>query len=397
MVRKIALWTILGIFSLGCVTGFVILVQNAVKTESIRSGVKENRAKKARQAQGPIVIGVAGGWGKGFTSVQNGVQLAMEEINRSGGVLGRPLETVFRDDQMAIAAGIQVAQEFSENLDMVAVIGHMTSTVSLVTSLIYEYNGVLMLSPLATNPSLTQQGRRFVFRNIATNDVFGSGLADYAFRQGYRRIAIYYLQDTYSRGLANIFERRCYELGITIVDRLPYEPTDKENDFSADLELWKKQFNFDALMLAGQMPQISKVITEIRQVGITEPIISGDSLDNTSLIQLAGKAAKGITFASTFDPEGQQPEVTAFIKAYDNKYNTLPDRNAAQGYDALRLLAHVIKKGGSTVPEHMAATLRETRNWQGATGSQSFNANGDLMDAVIVLKEVKNGEFHVIH
>jgi branched-chain amino acid transport system substrate-binding protein len=396
MLRKITLWAVFGIFSVGCISWLAFLVIDAAKSESIRWGAKKIRAERALRGEGPIVIGVTGGWGNNYGSLLDGVKLALEEINRAGGVMGRPLEIVARDDRTTVATGMQVAQEFADNLDMVAVIGHPTSTVSLSTAVIYEYYGLLMLSPLASNPALTRQGRRLVFRNIPTDESDGIALAEHAARQGYKQVAIYYLQDDYSRGLANIFERRCYELGITIVDRLPYESTYKASDFAADFDLWQRQFNFDAILLAGLLPQAGEIIPLIRRAGMTAPILSGGSLENERLIRLAGKDAEGVVVVSTFDPYAQQAEVADFVKAFKKKYGTVPDRNAAQGYDALHLLAHVIKEGGSTVPETMAATLRKTTNWQGVTGPHIFDDKGDVLGKPMVIKAVKNGTFSSI-
>jgi branched-chain amino acid transport system substrate-binding protein len=396
MLRKITLWSLFGIFSLGCVTWLSFLVLDAAQSESIRWGAKKIRAERALRAKGPIVIGVAGGWESSYLAVLNGVNLAQDEINRDGTVLGRPLEIVPRDDRLAVATGMQVAQEFADNLDMVAVIGHPTSTVSLSTAVIYEYYGLLMLSPLASNPALTLQGRRLVFRNIPTDEADGVALAEHAAKQGYRRVAIYYLQDDYSRGLANIFERRCYELGITIVDRLPYESTYKASDFDADFDLWKRQFDFDAVLLAGLLPQAGDIVTRIRQAGITAPILSGGSLENERLIRMAGEDAEGVVVVSTFDPHARKAEVAAFVKAYREKYGSVPNRNAAQGYDALHLLAHVIREGGSTVPEVMAATLRKITNWQGVTGPHTFDDKGDVLGKPMVVKAIEDGSFQVV-
>jgi branched-chain amino acid transport system substrate-binding protein len=291
---------------------------------------------------------------------------------------------------------MQVAQEFADNLNMVAVIGHPTSTVSLATAVIYEYYGLLMLSPLASNPALTLQNRRLVFRNIPTDEADGVALAEHAARQGYRRVAIYYLQDDYSRGLANIFERRCYELGITIVDRLPYESIYQESDLAADFDLWQRQFQFDAILLAGLLPQAGEIIPLIRRSGITVPILSGGSLNNEQLLKVAGEAAEGVVVVSTFDPTAHQAEVADFIKAYDAKYGTVPDRNAAQGYDALHLLAHAIREGGSTVPETMAATLRTVADWPGVTGPHTFDDKGDVIGKPMVIMAVRDGSFHAV-
>lgn len=396
MLRKFSLWIVFGVFSISCITWLVFLVLSAAKSESIRWGAKKIRAEQAMEATGAIVIGVAGGWQNNYLPLLNGVQLAMEEINQNGGVLGRPVEIIPEDDQMNVATGMRIAQDFADNLQMVAVIGHPNSKVSLSTAVIYEYYGLLMLSPLSTNPALTRQGRKLIFRNIPTDEIDGVNLAEYAAQKGYRRIAIYYLQDDYSRGLANIFERRCYELGLSIIDRLPYESTYKKIDFAADFNLWQRQFKFDALLLAGLLPQAGEIVSQIRQAGITTPILSGGSLDSIDLIRIAGPDAEGVVVVSTFDPNDPRKEVVSFVKAYEDKYGSIPNRNAAQGYDALRLLAHVIKESGSTVPEDMAAKLRTVKGWQGVTGPHFFNDNGDVLGKPMVVKSVKEGMFHIV-
>jgi branched-chain amino acid transport system substrate-binding protein len=395
MLRKIILWTLFGIFSVGCITWLAFLVLDASRSESVRWGAKKIRSERALRAKGPIVIGVAGDWQDSDVALLNGIKLALEEINTRGGVLARPLELVIRDDRMSVKIGRQIAQEFAENLDMVAVIGHPNSTVSLATAVMYEYYGLLMLSPLASNPALTLQGRQLVFRNIPTDEADGQALAEHAAAEGYQRIAIYYQQDDYARGLANIFERRCYELGIAIVDRLPYEVTYQERDFAADFDLWQRQFDFEAILLAGQLPVAGEIIPLIRRAGITVPILSGNSLDNDLLFRLAGTAAEGVTVVSSFDPGRPQAEVTAFVKNFEKKYGTIPDLDAAQGYDALHLVAHAITMGGSTVPEKMAATLRHVVNWPGVTGLHTFDDKGDVVGKGMVIKHVRDGSFRV--
>ncbi len=396
MLKKIAFWSFFSVFSVSCIAWLAVLVMDAAQSESIRWGAKKNRAERARKATGPIVIGVAGGWKKGYQPLLNGVNMARDEINRQGGLLNRPISVIPMDDEMSVVTGMRVAQEFSDNQNMVAVIAHPNSKVSLSTAVIYEYYGLLMLSPLSTNPALTRQGRSLIFRNIPSDDADGVTLAEYAAEQGYQRVAIYYLRDDYSRGLANIFERRCYELGISIVDRLPYESTYKPIDYSGDFNLWKRQFKFDAVMLAGFLPQAADVIKTMRKAGITVPILSGGSLDNNELITRAGEDAENLIVVSTFDAQAANEKVASFVSNYQQKFNQLPNRNAAQGYDALYLLAHVIKTTGSTVPTEMADTLHSVTDWVGVTGPHTFDADGDVHGKPMILKKVQNGQFQIL-
>ena len=397
MIRKVIVWTLFSLFSVLCITWLTILVVHASNYESIRWGAKKIRAELAQKARGPIYIGLTGALNGDEKALLNAVMMAQDEINKRGGVLGRPIEIIPKDDQTDVTAGMRVAQEFADRLDVVAVIGHTTSMVSLSTAVIYEYYGVLMLSPTSTNPALTRQGRRLVFRNIPTDEADGITLANYAAAQGYKRVAIYYLQDDYSRGLSNIFENRCYDLNLSIVDRLSYESTYKETDFATDFNLWKRQFEFDAILLAGFLPQAGEVIKQIRKAGINVPVLCGNSMDDQLLLHNYGKAADNTVVVSSFDAGSSRQEVQQFLKMYTARFGIIPDLNAAQGYDALNLLAFVIKECGSTIPRKMADKLRTVRNWQGVTGPHTFNEQGDVIGKPMVLKIVKDGKFEVIY
>jgi branched-chain amino acid transport system substrate-binding protein len=396
MIRKWIMWTLFAIFSTICIVWLTMLVVNAVRSESLRRGARELRATRAAKSTGPILIGAAGDWNSIYGQILQGIDLAAEEINRGGGVLGRQIRIVAKDDNASIVTGIKVAQELSDNIDLVAVIGHPNSPVSIAASTIYEYYGLLMLSPISSTPKLTRQGHKLVFRNIPTDLDVGEHLAEFASRKGYRRIAIYYHQEDYARELANIFEKRAEELGIEIVDRLHYDYTYKAADFLNDFSLWKKQFKLDAMLLAGRLPLAADCIPEIRKAGLDIPILSGMSLDNETLFKRAGDAAENTIVASSFDPDDKRPEAIAFNRVFRAKYGVVPNRYAAQGYDAVRLLAYVIQKGGSTVPAKMAETLRAVRNWQGVTGPHTFDKYGDVSGKPLMMKVVRNGRFQLL-
>lgn len=393
MIRKFIIWGLFGVFAAVCIVWLGFLVFNASKSESLRWGAKKMRAEHALESKDTIYIGAAGAWKGIYGSVLNGINLAAENINTKGGVTGKKIKIIPKDDEMSMTKGMDVAQQFADDMRIVAVIGHPTSMVSLSTSVIYEYYGILMLSPLATNPALTNQGRMLVFRNIPSDEADGVALADYAASKGMKRIVIYYLQDDYARGLANIFERRCYELGITIADRLPYDANYRPTDFLADISLWKRQYSFDGILLAGFLPQAGEIISQIRKAEIKTPILSGGSLDSKRLIETAGAAADNTVVVSTFDPSSKLKEVEEFVKEYAAQYGEEPDRNAAQGYDSLMLIAHAIESANSSEPEKIADSLRNVKNWKGVTGSHTFNDRGDVTGKKLVVKKVIQGQF----
>lgn len=354
--------------------------------------IPEERASRASEApaDAPIQIGV--GWPlQSLPRFNWGINMAVEEINAAGGVLGRPLLTIKQDDRSDVTQGRLIAQQFADNLDLVAVIGHSDSFVSLPASATYQFAGLLMLSPGSTNPALTMQGFDLVFRNVPTDDDIGRQLATYALTAGYRRMLILYQNDTYGRELGNVFERYAARFGIEIVDRRSY--VEGQGTFAPILKLWKK-LPFDAIFVAGNAPEAAIFIREARAADITQPILGGNGLDSPELLSAGGAAVEGVVVASFFHPD--LPTARDFTARFQATYGVLPDAAAAQGYDAVHLLAYAIEQAGSVVPAEIAAALHTVSRWSGVTGTHTFNERGDVVNKPIVLKVVQNGDFQFL-
>lgn len=356
-----------------------------------RTDPASSRAARAEQAKGDIVIGVGapftGDLAQFGTSMINGVMMAVEEINSAGGVLGRKITIEKGDDQAKANEGTLVAQRFAGNPDMVAVLGHFNSSISHPASAIYQSYGLLMLTPASTNPIITQQGFNLVFRNLPNDDENGRQLADFAVRQGYKRLAIYFANNTYGKGLADVFEARAKEQGIAIIDRQSYDPG-RDEDFRAVLTNWKGA-NLDAICIAGETPKAANIISQARELGINVPVMGGDGLASSELWELGGPAAEGTFVVQYFHPSDTRAEVVAFNEKYQKAHGRLPDVWAAQAYDAMKVLAAAMEKAGSTVPAKVADALR-TIEWQGVTGHHAFDQKGDVIGKKVVITVVRN-------
>ncbi len=353
----------------------------------------EERALRAEKADGAIIIGAAAPWSAIQDRLWQGMEMAIQEINKKGGVLGRKIQVVRGDDEASVTRGQVIAQQFAENKDMVAVIGHYNSYVSVPTSIIYEYYGLLMLSPQSTSPRLTRQGFKLVFRNIPNDTAFGNELANFCARRGYKNMLIYHSNDEYGQELANAFEMQAEKNEIVILDRLDYDSLSNPRNFRKDLNYWKENFYFDAIFLAGVTPQVAWFIKEARNLGIMVPVVGGDGLDSPELLQIAGEKTDNTFVGSVFHPQQPDKNVLTFVKAFSEKYHAVPDTSAAQGYDAVKVLAHAMKKAGTTVPHKVADALRSMKNWEGVTGAHTFDENGDVVGKTISIKMVKNGRF----
>ena len=349
-----------------------------------------SRAQRAAAARGEIVVGVVWPWGGHKGSLWQGIELAAEEINAQGGILGRSLRIIKEDDEASLAKGRLIAQQFSENRDMVAVIGHLNSYIALPASSMYQAAGLLYLTPGASDYQINLQGHKRVFRSSPSNRSLGSRMAEYMAARGYRRVAIAYVKDKTSQGMANYFEQRARELGITIVDRRSYAISAEE--FGQLAHTWKDLYQFDAIFLAGNMPVAGHFIKTVRALGMTMPIVGGDGMDTPQLLQL-GALAEGVVVPEIYNANSPRPSVQHFETLFLKKYGHAADTFSAQGYDALQLVAQAMRQARSTVPDEVARALRATRQWQGVTGEATFDELGDMPERRVGQKVVRDGRF----
>jgi branched-chain amino acid transport system substrate-binding protein len=218
-------------------------------------------------------------------------------------------------------------------------------------------------------------------------------MAKYAYEKGCKRIVILYADDDYGRGLANAFEDQAMDKGITIVDRRSYFGDTKE--FKKLLNKWTI-LNYDAIFIADVMPRGAELIVQARAAGAEVPIMGGDGLDTARLWEIGGKSTENTVVASVFNPHDPSPEVQQFIADYQTKYGVAPDRGAARGYDAVKLLVYAINQAGSTVPDQIAQVLHATKLWPGATGLHTFDENGEIWDKAVGKKIMRNGQFEYL-
>lgn len=354
----------------------------------------ERRAARAAEARGEIVIGVVD-TSTAPSLFLEGIALAVDDLNQHGGVLGRKITTLLADDRGEIDKGQQVAKKFAGNQDVIAVVGHRYSSVAIPVSVIYEQHGILFMSPGAAHPNLTRYKGTFTFRNIPSDEEIGQQAAEFAYRHGFRKIVIFYERDDASKRLSEIFYTRADSLGIEIPTTRSYF-AEWETDFRNTLSDVKKDYIFDAMFIAGRLPTAGMLIRQARDMGITVPFLGSDGLDSPQLWTDAGRAAEGTMVATVFDPKQPTRLTRDFVKRFTEQYGVEPDTWAAQGYDAIQVLAYAIERNGSTVPIVMASTLRFLDRWEGVTGSYAFTLNGDITGKSIFFKIAKNGGFEFL-
>ncbi|HHV71397.1 MAG TPA: ABC transporter substrate-binding protein [Clostridia bacterium] len=326
------------------------------------------------------------------TKFLKGIELALEDLNAKG-VNGKKIKLEIADDQGNFKTAVDLAQEFSKNTRMVAVIGHWFSDICLPVSSIYEEAGMLTIVPTVSNPDLTGNGYKYVFQNIISDKRIAEKMCSYAKSQGYERVVVCYEDSSYGRNLTAVIEREAKEKGIRIVDRCSGLVT--EEQFKRAYDKWKA-LEFDAVLLALNMPEGGNYIKELRKVNKEVGIIAADGLDVGNFIELLGEDAEGVVIVTTYNPYRQASELDKFTQRYRDKYNEEPDVWAIQGYESLQLIAHAIEQTDSYSPAVLADYLRNMDPMRSVLGEISFNNYGEVEGKEVYGKIVTDGQFNYI-
>ncbi len=336
-----------------------------------------------------VTLGVAWPFEADTTLFEEGIDMAVEEINESGGIRGKKLLLLKADDASQTSKGLLVAQSLADNQSVMAVIGHRSSYVSIPASAIYEEAGLVMLSPASSAPELTGNGQKYIFRIIPSDAVLAQNLAEYLAEKEHKRIVLYYSDDYYGRGLADAVEDQFQQNGITIVDRF--------NDYTGAEELRRlrekwKAFGYDGIFVAAAMAQGGQFIHDAGQIGISTLFLGGNTLDSLQMSKQIGDQSSSLVIGSVFDPESSE-EAIDFSGRFIEKYGAKPDIYAALGYDAVNALVSALHNTESYSREEIAKELRKLGKWTGVCGEHEFSETGDEAGSLTVIKQFIDGTF----
>lgn len=353
----------------------------------------KSRAEKAIKAKGDIRIALV--WQEGLfkSYFYEGAELAAEEINRSGGILGRKIRTVRYNNQSAtVEKDLELAKKIATDDKLVAVVGHYIGTGAVRASVTYEYSGIVFMA-VTSIPSFSEHGFTHVFRNVLSDSVTGMELADFAKKRGISKIVIIDDRTVYGKGLADAFHERASRIGISVITRRSYNA--RGVDFKP-LFAEIRDLHFDAIFLGGSIPAAAYVIRQARLMGVTVPFIGGSGIDSPTFWDMAGKAAEGTIIPTAYHHDEKHLASQAFSRAFFARHHAYPDTWSAHGYDAIRALAAAMKQAGTTIPIVVASHLRFLENWYGALGKYSFTKEGEVSGDITEFQILHNGTYELL-
>jgi branched-chain amino acid transport system substrate-binding protein len=325
-------------------------------------------------------------------STHKGIILATDEQNSDGGLLGKQISILTEDDQGSQDQAITVVKKLIDQDGVCAMLGEVASTNSLAGGGVCQQEKIPMISPSSTNPAVTE-GRDYIFRVCFTDDFQGKVGAQFAIKQGWKKVALLTCEDSdYSKKLAEFFKQTFTQAGGQIVADETYYKADK--DCSAQLTRIAAA-NPDAVYLPGYYTNVVLILRQAREnVGLKAPFLGGDGWDSQETLAL-GAIADGCYFTNHYSPDDQRPSVQQFIKAYEAKYNgELPDAMAITGYDAAKVLFDSIRRADSTDPTAIRDAIAKTTDFPGAGGGITIDANHNARKPIVIL-EIQGGKTHL--
>jgi branched-chain amino acid transport system substrate-binding protein len=319
--------------------------------------------------------------------LENGTQAAVDAVNESGGVLGQKLRLLVKDDACDPKQGVAVANELGDG-SVFAVIGPTCSGTAIPASKIFNEEGIIMISPSATNPQLTEQGLPNVFRTCGRDDQQGQAIADYILHnKKTSAVAIIDDKTAYGHGIADEVKRSLNKGGIT--EKMRWSITRGERDY-ASLIAKMKENNVDVAFFGGYHTEAGLIVRQMRDAGMTALFISDDDLTTREFWSITGAAGEGAMMSFNPDPR-MLPEASDAVKRIRAK-GFEPEGLTLYSYAAVQALAEAVKRAGAWNYAKTAAALHQG-SYTTVVGDITFDAKGDLTNPDYILYRWSKGDY----
>lgn len=323
------------------------------------------------------------------------VEMAVKEINDIGGVNGRKIETIILDDQSEPSVSVNALKKLIYENKVDIVLGSPLSLASLAEMPVAEQAGMPLLVPVASSPTITKQGAKWMVAQMAVpDDVALANAATYAVRDlNLKRVAIIHENSDYGKGPAEAAAARVKELGGVVVAKETFNPAD--TDFLVILSKIKAT-NPDAMISMAQAVSAAPLVRQKSQVGLNVPLFVNQGNCSSVFIDQAGQFAEGTRSASFWSPFATDADSVKFVQNYVKfTGGKQPVQACAGAYDGIYLIADAVKKLGTTDKAKLQDYIRNVKDFKGVAGVYSFNEDGRNSMAMTII-QVQNGAWKVI-
>ncbi len=322
-------------------------------------------------------------------SARIGAELAVEQVNAAGGINGKNIELVIYDDQASPKESAPLAAKLITQDEVVAGISGSYSGATRAAATIYQENGTPYISAYAVHPDITRSGD-YVFRTSFMGEVQGrAGAKLVGEMMGKKRVSVITLANDFGKSLEAGFKEKAGEYGIEIIGEYDYSIKDRE--FGPIVSKVKAE-SPDAIYASGYFFTAGPLVTQLREAGVTAPVIGQEGYDGEMFIKIAGDAAEGVIITTSLDRDSNDPLAQAFITGFQAKSGYPADMVSASTHTAVLVLAEALKQVDPSDKAALRQAIAST-SINAATGNISFNKLGEVKKSVQV-QVVRDGGWH---
>lgn len=323
----------------------------------------------------------------------NGATLAVEEINKAGGINGKQIELLVEDSASKPEEGKAAAEKLASQ-GVVALVGEVASGITAQMKIVALEKGLPLVAVGATRTDLAENRNGLFFRVCYTDDFQGPVMAKFAYEElNLRRIALMTDQKApYSTGLSDSFRKKFEALGGKIVTEQFYQSG--ENQFTGQITN-AKAANPDGIFMSGYFPEVGPMARQIRQQGLSNVrLLGGDGWDSTELVSGGGDAIIGGFFCNHYNNTEDRPEVKEFLKKWEAKWGGTPGTTmGALGYDSIMLVADGLRRASAPESKALAEALESTEGFKGVSGAITLKGmNGNPPKRALVVEVTREGQ-----
>lgn len=327
-------------------------------------------------------------------AVDNGVKMAVEEINADGGVLGKQIEYIVYDEKGDATEAVNAYNKLVQSDNVVAIIGDVTSKPTLAVAQQAAKDKIPLITASGTAENITQAGEN-IFRACFIDPFQGELMASYASKKLEKKTAaiIYNISDDYSKGLYEAFEAAAGDLGIEVVQVEGYGKGTV--DFKAQLTNIKSK-NPDVIFLPVYYQDVALIAVQAKELGIEAQFLGADGWDGVigQVDESNMDAVNGAYFCSQYSAQSDDPNLQAFLSEYKETYGMDASQFAVLGYDAMKMLAQAISEAGSTDSAAITSAMAAI-DFTGLTGHMTFDENRNPVKSAAIT-QIDNGEYKFI-
>ena len=325
------------------------------------------------------------------TDSREAIELAVDEINKAGGVKGKPIKVLFEDDKSKPEEATNKVLQLIDRDGVVAILGEVASSRSRAGGIVANKKKIPMITPSSTHPDVTKD-KPYVFRVCFTDDVQGKMGAQFVVNTlGKKKIAILFASDDlYSSGLAKEFRDEAKKLGAEIVIEKSF--LKKETNFTTYINELKSA-SPEIIYAPVYYNAMTPIARQAKAAGVPgDMFVGGDGWDANEILRDAGDELEGAYFTDHFAPDIPWPSSQEFVNKFKERHGRAPSAMNAQAYDAAKLLIDAIGRAKADTPEAIRDAIAETKDYQGATGSITIDSERNAQKPIVVV-QIKNKKF----